>query len=418
MLAPSLAGSPRVRGHKERLTRILLNGLIGPVDKKMFAAGLMLPMGANDDKWIADVANYVRNSWNNRAPLIEASDVKRIRAASRERVGPWTLSELVPFDPPALKDRKTWQLTSSHKTDKLAFAIDGNQGSRWDTATTQKPGMWFRIELPEPTRVLALTLDTRGSNDDYPRGYLVHISDDGRTWGDPVAEGRGSHPVTEIELDDPKPTQHIRITQTGRSGSKYWSIHELLIKGLPASAGEFGASLAKLLGDESPKQLATEARSTGDVKRGAALFYNQTLSCVKCHDPATGARLGPDLASKRDGVSDEFLVESVLLPSKAIRKGFEPLIVQTETGLVLTGFRVREDAETLVIREPAGGQEIKLAKDEILGQKIGTISMMPPGLVNQLTGRQQFLDLVRFLMEINSGGPNRLRELKQDLENR
>ena len=81
-LAPPLAGSARVNGHRERLTRILLNGLIGPVDEKTYAGGLMLPMGANTDQWIADVATYIRNTWDNRAPLIEASDVASVRAAS------------------------------------------------------------------------------------------------------------------------------------------------------------------------------------------------------------------------------------------------------------------------------------------------------------------------------------------------
>jgi putative heme-binding domain-containing protein len=414
MLAPSLAGSARVRGHKQRLVRILLNGLIGPVDEQTYAAGLMLPMGANDDRWIADVATYIRNSWGNQSPLIEASDVKQIRASTTEKVGPWTLSELIPFDPPALTSRDSWKLTASHNPNKLAAAIDGNRGSRWDTGTTQRPGMWFRIELPELTKVLSLNLDTRGSNDDFPRGFVVHLSDNGSDWGTPVAKGRATQPNVEIELDDRKPTRHIRITQTGISRQKYWSIHELTIKGLSAKDGRpMSASLAQVLATETAEALARAARTTGDAQSGAALFYNQTLSCAKCHDPSSAARLGPDLASKRDGVTDIFLVESVLQPSKMIRKGFEPYIVQTEDGLVLTGFLVRDDAKTLVLREPAGGKEIELAKEDVLGMRQSNVSVMPPGLVNQLANRGQFLDLVRFLMDVNEGGPPRRAELKK-----
>ena len=40
---------------------------------------------------------------------------------------------------------------------------------------------------------------------------------------------------------------------------------------------------------------------------------------------------------------------------------------------------------------------------------------MPLGLVNNLGSRQQFLDLVRYLMEIAEKGPARARELKPDL---
>jgi hypothetical protein len=40
---------------------------------------------------------------------------------------------------------------------------------------------------------------------------------------------------------------------------------------------------------------------------------------------------------------------------------------------------------------------------------------MPPGLANQLSDRAQFLDLLRFLMEVNAGGPTRMLELKRSV---
>lgn len=411
-LAPPLAGSARVKGHRERLTRILLNGLIGPVDEKTYAGGLMLPMGSNSDQWIADVATYVRNSWGNQAPLIEAEDVARVRAASTSRSGPWTLAELAPFDPPELKDRGLWKLAASHGGDKLNSAVDGNRSSRWDTGTVQRPGMWFSIELPDPIQVLSLTLDTRGSNDDYPRGFLVHTSVDGKEWSSPVAEGRGVHPLTQIELNSPDLTRHIRITQTGSSPNKYWSIHELSIKGLTGNEPKV-MSLAQSLTAVGAEALAAEAREKGDATRGAAFFYSQAISCAKCHDPKQGSRLGPDLASKRDGVSDVFLIESVLHPSKSIRKGFEQVVVITDNGLVVTGFKTRDDDREIVLREPAGGREFTIPKDEIDEVVPSPKSAMPPGLVNQLASREQFLDIARFLMDINEGGPARLKELKE-----
>lgn len=411
MLAPPLAGSPRVRGHRERLTRILLNGLIGPIDEKTYAGGLMLPMGSNSDQWIADVATYIRNTWGNQAPLIEASDVAQVREASLDRTGPWTLRELTAFDPPDLRDRRNWKLTASHGQDKVAASVDDNAGSRWDTGTVQRPGMWFSVELPEPVRVMTITLNTERSKDDYPRGFLVHTSEDGESWGDPVAQGQGVHAITKVELDAPKPVTRVRITQTGSSSNKYWSIHELGIQALTGNEPQV-VSLAEELTSDTPQAIAAEAREKGDAKRGAGLFYSQSISCAKCHDPGKGIRLGPDLASKRDGVNDVFLIDSVLHPSKAIRKGFEQVIVLTDKGLVVTGFKVSDDGETVVLREPAGGKEIEIAADEIDEMINSPKSAMPPGLVNQLATRQQFLDIARFLMEINEGGPARLSELK------
>ena len=74
---------------------------------------------------------------------------------------------------------------------------------------------------------------------------------------------------------------------------------------------------------------------------------------------------------------------------------------------------MRKDAETLVIREPAGGKEIELATEEVLAMKQLAVSVMPAGLVNQLANRSQFLDLVRFLMEVNEGGTKRQAKLKK-----
>ncbi|WP_456238275.1 PVC-type heme-binding CxxCH protein [Neorhodopirellula pilleata] len=412
MVAPSLVGSPRVTGHKERLSRIMLHGLMGPIDEKTYTAGLMLPMGANTDQWISDAANYIRNEWGNKAGLVESSDIARIREESTGRVGPWTLNELTYFDPPPLDNRERWKLTASHDADKVSAAVDGDAKSRWDTGKKQQPGMWFGIELPEPVKLLSITLDAARSKTDYPRGFAVVVSSDGKTWSEPVAKGNGDEPVTEIEIDSSDPVQHIRIEQTGTSSNKYWSIHELAIKGLSLRDGP-PVSLSEQLSEVDASELAREARASGDALRGAKLFYNQSLSCAKCHDPSSGDRLGPDLASKRDDVNDPFIVESVLNPSKAIRKEFSQMMVLTADGLALTGFVVSESDDELVLREPAGGKIIKLLQDDIDAMKPSTTSAMPAGLINQLTDRGQFLDLIRFLMEVNDAGSQRLSEIKQ-----
>ena len=80
---------------------------------------------------------------------------------------------------------------------------------------------------------------------------------------------------------------------------------------------------------EDPAALAKAARAQGDPVRGAVLFHQPHLSCTKCH--AAGGRapspLGPDLAQPEPGTTDAHLVESVLAPSKVIRKGFETVTV-------------------------------------------------------------------------------------------
>jgi glucose/arabinose dehydrogenase/mono/diheme cytochrome c family protein len=90
LVAPSLIGSPRVIGDKGKLTKILLNGLIGPVDGKEY--GIMMPLKDNNDQWIADVLTYVRAM--NNADEVSGFVVRNAREQSKDRENYWTLMEL------------------------------------------------------------------------------------------------------------------------------------------------------------------------------------------------------------------------------------------------------------------------------------------------------------------------------------
>ena len=71
-----------------------------------------------------------------------------------------------------------------------------------------------------------MQLDTVKSPGDYPRGFKVELSNDGKEWGQPVATGKGTGPFTEITFA-PAKAKFIRITQTGAVNGLFWSIHEL-----------------------------------------------------------------------------------------------------------------------------------------------------------------------------------------------
>lgn len=94
---PPLAGSEWAMGPDERIIRILLDGLSGPITVKdtqfnnsMPAFGPLLR-----DEQIADVLTYVRSEWGNNAPAVTADKVKAIRAAVAGRSGPWSPEELL-----------------------------------------------------------------------------------------------------------------------------------------------------------------------------------------------------------------------------------------------------------------------------------------------------------------------------------
>lgn len=90
LIAPSLIGSARVTGDKGKLSKILLNGLIGPIEGKEY--GIMMSLKSNSDQYIAEVLSYVRAM--NDASSVSRKEVNKARKESADREDYWTLEEL------------------------------------------------------------------------------------------------------------------------------------------------------------------------------------------------------------------------------------------------------------------------------------------------------------------------------------
>ena len=88
-MGPPLAGSPRVQGHRDYVIKTLLHGMTGPLAGQTYTQ-VMLPMGAQNDQWIANVASFIRNDFGNSASFISPADVARVRAATASRKAMWT----------------------------------------------------------------------------------------------------------------------------------------------------------------------------------------------------------------------------------------------------------------------------------------------------------------------------------------
>ena len=178
-----------------------------------------------------------------------------------------------------------------------------------------------------------------------------------------------------------------------------------------------GALESQLRGEDS-RAIAGDARRLGDARRGAVLFYQPSLTCTKCHVSEAGApTLGPDLTALGKDATDAYLVESILDPSKEIKKGYETVTISTEDGRIITGLLAEDRPDAVRAPRPRArtASPVTIPEDQIDERRSGGASIMPPGLVNNLGTRQQFLDLVRYLMEIAEKGPARARELKPDL---
>ena len=163
----------------------------------------------------------------------------------------------------------------------------------------------------------------------------------------------------------------------------------------------------------APRELADMAMREGDAARGAVVFFQPSMACSKCHSVVDGFQtsLGPHLANVKEPLTNESIVEAILEPSKSIRKGFESASVLTSDGETLTGLLVERTNAKVVLRD-GNNQLVTVLSNDIENFVNQTISIMPAGQINQLTSQQQFLDLVRYLIEIRDGGVSRSKELQ------
>lgn len=223
-LAPSFVESTILHGHRDLAAKVVLHGLSGPIEGKTYP-GEMISMASNGDAWVADVLSFVRNSFGNELGFVSEADVARVRERIGDRTTTWTYEELMASVPHPLSNRKDWTLSASHGEKDLDRALDGDISSRWTVGSSQAPGQWLQIQLPEKTEVAGVVLDAGTSRNDYPRGFKVVLSEDGEKWSKPVAKGKGKETKTVIEFD-PVPARYIRIEQTGNNRG-YWSVHDL-----------------------------------------------------------------------------------------------------------------------------------------------------------------------------------------------
>ena len=154
---------------------------------------------------------------------------------------------------------------------------------------------------------------------------------------------------------------------------------------------------------EEMSRMMTEVKEKGDAARGELIYRRQALLCQSCHAiGAVGGIVGPDLLSIGASAPVDYIIDSLLEPSKKIKEGYATTVVNTKAGGVFSGFLVREDAREVLLRDAAGTtQSIPVA--EVASKQNLPASLMPPGLTAGLR-RDEFLDLVRFMSELGKEG--------------
>lgn len=169
-----------------------------------------------------------------------------------------------------------------------------------------------------------------------------------------------------------------------------------------AKAGGLGVAKKPVTPDEV-KTLLTDLATIGNAARGEAIFRRKELQCMACHAyGGAGGQVGPDLTSIGASAQPDYLVESLLLPNKAVKEGYNAIRVVTADDKVFLGRALREGNGQLLLLTPEDKQ-ITIPTADIV-ERGNTKSIMPEGLTDPLT-KQEFADLARFLSELGKVGP-------------
>lgn len=139
----------------------------------------------------------------------------------------------------------------------------------------------------------------------------------------------------------------------------------------------------------------------GDPERGGMIFRDRAdVSCMRCHSiNKVGGNAGPDLAGvlTRSGGAEkgrEYILESILYPSKKIAQGFETVALRTNDGDVIAGLFKSEDAKEVTLDVPNVGLT-RVPKANIKSRQ-GGLSAMPDDIAKTLS-KDDLRDLVEFL---------------------
>jgi hypothetical protein len=104
------------------------------------------------------------------------------------------------------------------------------------------------------------------------------------------------------------------------------------------------------------------------------------------------------------------VIESLLHPSRNVREGYRAETVVLASGIAVTGAVKSQSDVKLVLMVPGEDLPRTIPLEEI-EHRAAAPSIMPAGLINQLSDEGEFFDLVSFVVALGMAGPQRAAEL-------
>lgn len=179
----------------------------------------------------------------------------------------------------------------------------------------------------------------------------------------------------------------------------YFTFKEL---GIPEKQlAELSGQLERPADKQQFEQEVLSDLKNASAKRGELIFSTNKAACTSCHATSTGntkSNLGPNLADIGVASQPQYLIESILEPSKVIKTGYQIETIETKDGKVFTG-QVETNSDELIVRQ-FGVDPVEIPLSEVKNRTKSPISIMPSGLEKEMTVTE-LADLTEYLRSLN-----------------
>jgi putative heme-binding domain-containing protein len=139
----------------------------------------------------------------------------------------------------------------------------------------------------------------------------------------------------------------------------------------------------------------------GDPTAGEATFFSAAVyACRTCHTfNGRGGKVGPELTARvRTLTSRDLFQRIVVVPHKSPEPRYNTMRVTTKVGLIITGIRAGETADTIYFYDTSTLPPLlrRLPKSDIVHTERHSESVMPSDYASKFS-LQQLLDVVSYL---------------------
>lgn len=134
------------------------------------------------------------------------------------------------------RDVSGWRVESNLNPQEVAFALDGDPRTFWDSRMPQARGQWFRLNVSTPRVADGIQFLSPGKG--FPASYCLRVAQDGKTFTE-IARAAANNTHDLVAVFAPQPIQYAQIDLLGGVGQvasapqvpplSYWMISEILV---------------------------------------------------------------------------------------------------------------------------------------------------------------------------------------------